>query len=327
VVSGRRGPIRQDPIGAVIRVSVTDRCNFRCRYCMPATGVPKLRHRDLLSLERLADTVSWLCHELGVSRVKLTGGEPLVRGGVADLVRALAAIPGVNEVSATTNGARLVELARPLREAGLARVNVSVDSLDSQRFAELTRGGRLADTLAGIEAALDCGLAPVKLNAVLLASSWRSDVAPLLDFAATRSLEVRFIELMRTGTEVRWAEREYVPADEVRRWLETRTEVVDGRMLSAGPARMSTVLWRGDAVRVGWITPRSQPFCDSCSRLRLDARGRVRRCLMDPVPFDLVGLLQTTRESEVRRRLRVYLGNKIPSESMESTLPMVSMGG
>ncbi len=327
MVFEKRGPDRQDAREAIIRVSVTDRCNLRCRYCMPATGVPKLRHRDLLSLERLADTVSWLCHELGVSRVKLTGGEPLVREGVADLVRELAAIPGVNEVSATTNGARLVELARPLREAGLARVNVSVDSLDSQRFAELTRGGRLADTLAGIQAALDCGLAPVKLNAVLLASSWRSDVPPLLDFAATRNLEVRFIELMRTGTEVRWAEQEYVPADKVRGWLETCTEVVDGRTVSAGPARMSTVLWRGDAVRVGWITPRSRPFCNSCSRLRLDARGRVRRCLMDPVRFDLAGLFQTTRESEVRRRLRAYLENKIPSESMESTLPMVSMGG
>lgn len=306
---------------------MTDRCNLRCRYCMPATGVTKLRSHDLLSLEALAGTVSWLCHEFDVRRVKLTGGEPLVRGGVVDLVRALAGIPVVDEVSATTNGARLVTLAGPLREAGLARVNVSVDTLDPQRFAELTRGGRLSDTLAGIQAALECGLVPVKLNAVLLASSWRSDVPPLLDFAAAWSLEVRFIELMRTGTEVSWAEREFVSAVEVGGWLDTEAEVLDDPTPSSGPARTSTLMWRGAAVRVGWITPRSLPFCTSCSRLRVDARGRVRRCLMDPVWFDLAGSLRTKRESEVRRRLRAYLANKVPSAAMESTLPMVSMGG
>jgi cyclic pyranopterin phosphate synthase len=294
---------------------------------MPAVGIPKLRHEDLLSLERLADVVAWLCHELGMSRVKLTGGEPLVRGGVVDLVRSLAAIPGVSEVSATTNGARLVELARPLCEAGLSRVNVSVDSLDALRFGELTRGGRLADTLAGIGAALDCGLTPVKLNAVLLESSWRCDVPPLLDFAARKGLEIRFIELMRTGTEVEWAEREYVSADEVRGWIGTRTEVVDEESASSGPARASVFRWQGVPVRVGWITPVSRRFCDSCSRLRLDSRGWVRRCLMDPVRFDLVGLLETEVESEVRRRLHAYLAGKVASSAMESNLPMVSMGG
>jgi cyclic pyranopterin phosphate synthase len=292
MVTGQRGPHRQRPEDAVIRVSVTDRCNLRCRYCMPAAGIGKLRREDLLPLERLADTVAWLSREFDVSRVKLTGGEPLLRDGVVGLVQSLAAIPGVSEVSATTNGARLVDLAPSLRGAGLSRVNVSVDSLDERRFAELTRGGRLADTLAGIGAALDCGLTPVKMNAVLLSSNWRSDVPLLLDFAGRQGLEIRFIELMRTGTEVAWAEREYVSADEVR-----------------------------------WITPRSRPFCDSCSRLRLDARGRVRRCLMDPVRFDLAGLLETTIEPEVRSRLHAYLAGKTASSAMESDLPMVSMGG
>ncbi len=327
MVTGQRGPHRQRPEDAVIRVSVTDRCNLRCRYCMPAAGIGKLRREDLLPLERLADTVAWLSREFDVSRVKLTGGEPLLRDGVVGLVQSLAAIPGVSEVSATTNGARLVDLAPSLRGAGLSRVNVSVDSLDERRFAELTRGGRLADTLAGIGAALDCGLTPVKMNAVLLSSNWRSDVPLLLDFAGRQGLEIRFIELMRTGTEVAWAEREYVSADEVRDWLGSRTDVVDDRSASPGPARPSMIRWRGVAVRVGWITPRSRPFCDSCSRLRLDARGRVRRCLMDPVRFDLAGLLETTIEPEVRSRLHAYLAGKTASSAMESDLPMVSMGG
>lgn len=327
MVLGERQRDQQGTTEAVIRVSVTDRCNLRCRYCMPANGVRKLPQQHLLSLEELADTVSWMCRELGVCRIKLTGGEPLIRSGVVDLVRNLVAIPGVSDVSATTNGGRLVELARPLREAGLARVNVSVDSLDSQRFESLTRGGWLADTLAGIDAALDCGLTPVKLNTVLLASSWRSDVPSLLDFTASRGVEIRFIELMRTGTEAVWAEQEFVPADEVQAWLGIRAEFVDDRPSSPGPARMSTLLWRGSAVRVGWITPRSQPFCDSCSRIRLDSRGWVRRCLMDPTRFDLAGLLQTAAESEVRRRFRGYLAEKGPASAMESTLPMASMGG
>ena len=324
---GQPTPRRRGPGDAVIRVSVTDRCNLRCRYCMPAAGIQKHRHEDLLSIERLADTVGWLCHELGTSRVKLTGGEPLVRAGVVDLVRRLSAIPDIAEVSATTNGARLVELARSLREAGLSRVNLSLDSIDRRRFAHLTRGGQLADTLAGISAALGCGLTPVKLNTVLLASSWRLDVPSLLDFAGSNGLEIRFIELMRTGTEAAWAEREYVSADEVRAWLGNRADVVDDRLDSSGPARPSTLLWRGLVVRVGWITPRSRPFCDRCSRVRLDARGRVRRCLMDPARFDLAGLLETTSESDVRRRLHAYLDGKVASSVMESNLPMVSMGG
>lgn len=326
-MTGQRAPCLHGFDFSVLRVSVTDRCNFRCRYCMPAGGIPKLRHEDLLPLETLSDTVAWLCRELGIHRIKLTGGEPFVRGGVVDLVRGLAAIPGLAEVSATTNGARLVSLARPLREAGLSRVNVSVDSLDARRFADLTRGGRLADTLDGIAAALDCGMTPVKLNAVLLESSWRSDVPRLLDFAACQDLEVRFIELMRTGTEAAWAEREYVSASEVRRWLEARTEVVDGVSVSPGPARTSMLVWCSRPVRVGWITPRSRPFCSHCSRLRLDARGRLRRCLMDPARFDLAGGLETSDDTEARRRLRVYLQGKVASPAMESSLPMVSMGG
>jgi cyclic pyranopterin phosphate synthase len=317
----------RSPPEGVLRLSVTDRCNFRCRYCMPAEGVPMLRHADLLGFERLTETAAWLCRERGVRRIKLTGGEPLVRAGVVDLVRELARIPGVDEVSATTNGSRLSALAPALRSAGLARVNVSIDSLDADRFDRLTRGGRLGDTVAGIDAAIREGLTPVKLNTVLLASSWREDVPAVLDFARRRGLEARFIELMRTGTEVSWAESEFVSAEVVRAELGLDGRPEEGDARSSGPARTTRTRWRGAPIRVGWITPRSHPFCDGCNRLRMDARGRLRRCLMDPNAFELAAALSREHDDVVRDGLDVYLAGKTPSSSMDSALPMVSVGG
>ena len=185
----------------LLRLSVTDRCNLRCRYCMPEQGVPKVAHAALLSLERLAEVARWLCQRVEIERIKLTGGEPLVRSGVDRLIGLLRAIPGVREVSLTTNGSLLARQVEALQAAGLRRVTVSLDSLDASRYRELTRGGRVEDALAGISAALSAGLTPVKLNAVLQQSTWTRDVPRLLDYTAANGLELRFIELMRTGTE------------------------------------------------------------------------------------------------------------------------------
>ncbi len=312
--------------GHVLRLSVTDRCNFRCRYCMPAGGVPLVRHADLLPLEGLAGLVRWLDGELGVGKVKLTGGEPLARRGVARLVEDLHGIPGVREISMTTNGSLLAARADELRAAGLDRVNVSLDTLDPERFARLTRGGRLDDAVAGIDAALAAGLVPLKLNAVLLASSWREDVPALLDFAASRGVEVRFIELMRTGTEARWAAAELVPAATVQDWLGNLTTVEPVPGPPSAPARRTRLRWRGKSLTVGWITPQSHPFCASCNRLRLDARGRLRRCLMDPVPLELARLLAGD-EGAARIKLRAYLAGKQPPAGMNTHLPMVAVGG
>ncbi len=309
---------------AVLRLSLTDRCNLRCRYCVPVFGIPRVARAELLTLEELTAATLWLCRSGGVRRVKLTGGEPLVRAGVVELVRVLAAADDVDEVSGTTNGVRLPALAHALAEAGLRRVNVSLDTLDPERFAELTRGGRIEETLAGIDAARAAGLRPVKLNAVLMASSWRRDVPALLDFAGERDLEVRFIELMRTGTEAAWCERELVSAAEVRRGLGL-PEIGDREGTTT--ARGGWVPWRGSAVRVGWITPRSRPFCAGCRRLRLDARGRLRRCLMDPTLLPLAELLRTTSGAAVAHRLRDYLAGKVPAAGMGSGLPMASIGG
>jgi len=314
------------PRGAVLRLSTTDRCNLRCCYCMPAEGVEKLRHDELPGLEELADVAAWICEETGVDRVKLTGGEPFVRAGVDELIRRLVDIPGVEEVSATTNGTMLGRLAAELREAGLSRVNVSIDTLDPERYRLLTRGGRVEDAIAGIGRAVDSGLEPVKLNAVLMASGWRDDVPDLLDFATDRDLEIRFIELMRTGTEAEWAEGEFVPAEVVQEWLQSEMEERP-EALSDSPARRSRLRWRGRWITVSWIMPQSEPFCDGCNRLRLDPLGRLRRCLMDPESFPIARLLARAPEDEVRDRLHRYLADKVAAPHMHSPLPMVSVGG
>jgi cyclic pyranopterin phosphate synthase len=309
-----------------LRMSVTDRCNFRCRYCMPLEGVPKLAHRDLLSLEDLASLAAWLAPRFGIRRIKLTGGEPLLRLGVDNLVKQLAAIPGVGEISLTTNGSCLAQQAEKLRAAGLARVNVSLDTLDAARFHELTRGGRLTDVLAGIQAAVSAGLLPLKLNSVLQRSTWQQDVPLLLDYAAERGFELRFIELMRTGTEQPWCDAEFVAATRVQIWLAEQGRLMPTFLVDQGPARLSRVSWRGVIVNVGWITPRSHPFCESCDRLRLDARGRLYRCLMDPHYFSLGEVMQRG-DRTAEEQLAVYLAAKSAPQTMEQASAMSLIGG
>jgi cyclic pyranopterin phosphate synthase len=294
---------------------------------MPASGVPKVRHDELPSLESLASAIGWLAREFNVDRVKLTGGEPLVRAGVVELVRELVTIPGIEEVSMTSNGVLLPYHASALARAGLARVNISLDSLDPKRFFTLTRGGRLQDVLDGIEAARAAGLTPLKINAVLHRSDWRDELPRLFDYAAARDIELRFIELMRTGTEREWAAGEQVGADEVAAWLHERASVTDLAGPETAPARMTLVGWRGRQVRVGWITSVSDPFCDRCNRLRLDARGRLRRCLMEERSLPLVELLAEGAGEEVRRQVALYLEGKRPPCVMDTPLTMNTLGG
>ncbi|MGC8916000.1 MAG: GTP 3',8-cyclase MoaA [Thermoanaerobaculum sp.] len=309
-----------------LRLSLTDRCNLRCRYCMPASGVPFVPHHELPSLEVLAQAVAFLARHLGVNRVKLTGGEPLVRQGAVELVAMLACLPGIQEVSMTTNGTRLSHLAGALKKAGLSRVNVSLDTLDPERFRELTRGGEVEEVLAGIAAAKGAGLVPVKLNAVLRASSYREDVPALVAYAARERVELRFIELMRTGTEAAFAEAEFVSAREVQAFLAQRGELVSLLGPETAPARRTLYRFASGEVVLGWITPLSHSFCDACNRLRLDARGRLRRCLMDPVTIPLVELLRRGEDAALAA-IHPYLAAKKPPHMMASALPMSAVGG
>lgn len=281
-----------------------------------------------LDLGRLAELVRWLHERFRFGKVKITGGEPLVHGGVVDFVRTLSALAPPPELSMTSNGTLLAPHAQELREAGLERVNVSLDSIDPARFEALT-GGRLEAVLNGIAAAQEAGLGPVKVNAVLRRSSWREDVPGLLDLAVERGLKLRFIELMRTGTERAWCERERILASEVLCWLHRQPECQlehggDLTVHGAEPARRGRLRWRGHALEVGWILPVSRPFCSSCNRLRLDSAGRLRRCLMDGSTLDLTRL---TERPEANHELAAFMAGKRPPGSMDHPQPMLALGG
>ena len=276
-----------------LRLSVTDRCNCRCTYCMPAGGVPMLGHKDILSFEELTEVVA-ACAQLGVRKVRLTGGEPLVRRGLPELVRMIRAVPGVEELVMTTNATLLAPVAAELHHAGLDRLNVSLDTLDAARYAELTRGGSLEDALAGLAAARDAGFSRTKVNCVLMGGVNDADVPRLAELACTEPIDVRFIELMPMGPCAGWPKARFVPA-------ETVLEVVPGLV----PLRRDGVaeLWHapGWAGNVGLIRPMSHRFCDGCSRIRVTADGRLKPCLHSAAEIPLRGLHGEALLAELRR--------------------------
>ncbi len=316
----------RDTMPRTLRLSVTERCNFRCRYCAPPDGFPKTPYHCLPSLDQLADAAEWLSAKWNVRRIRVTGGEPLVRPGLIGIIERLANIQGISEVSLTTNGSSLKKLAKPLKQAGLKRVNVSLDTMNSDRFLELCRGN-LSETLEGIEAAVEADLQPVKLNAVLHKSTWREDVPKLLDYAAATSLEIRFIELMQIGPSEGWARREFVAANDVREWIQDRATVADLKYRDGVPARQTSVIWGEKEITVGWITPESESFCLGCDRLRLDCHGRLRRCLMDTAFIPLVEILEKEGDEAAQQATSFYLEGKQPPKFMHAEHSMIMLGG
>ena len=285
-----------------LRVSVTDRCNLRCIYCMPEQGIPQKQHADILRYEEIERLVR-IAAGLGIHKVRLTGGEPLVRPDLQELVAMLARIPGVDDLSLTTNGILLAPLAASLAAAGLQRVNVSLDSLRGERFSAITRRGRLEDVLAGLEAAHAAGLSPVKINMVVMRGVNDDEV---IDFAR-RTLEdgwhVRFIEVMPLGegSGVR-ANRGYVPASEIRHAIEAAFGALEpAKQDPLGPARY----WRleGAPGTIGFITPISEHFCHHCNRLRLTADGHLLPCLMSGRELDLKAPMRLGADDEALRQL------------------------
>ena len=267
-----------------VRISVTDRCDFRCVYCMePDTKfVPR---PQVLSLEELA-LISRAFVELGVRKIRLTGGEPLVRRNVVKLMGDISALPGLRELVVTTNGSQLQRLAADLRAAGVKRLNVSLDSLDAERFSSITRGGKLGQVLAGIDTARDVGFERIKINAVILKHRNHEEVVPLVRYAAERGMDISFIEEMPLGVIDDHDRAEtYYSSDEIRRDLAAHFTLLPTAETTGGPSRYFRVLEHG--TRVGFISPHSHNFCDSCNRVRLTVEGRLLLCLGQEHSIDL----------------------------------------
>jgi GTP 3',8-cyclase len=292
-----------------LRVSVTDKCNFRCRYCMPAEGLEWLPREEVLSFEEIARLVSVLA-PMGVDEVRLTGGEPLVRRDLPVLVGMLGAIDGVRDLSLTTNGVLLDRLARPLVDAGLTRINVSLDSLSHVRFAEITRRDALDRVLAGLaEAERYPELRPIKVNCVAIKGFTEEEVPALAELARRKPYIVRFIEFMPLDADEAWREDEVLTGAEIRALIEEHWP------LEEIPAKASSTARRfrfaDGAGEIGFVNPVSEPFCSSCDRIRLTADGQLRTCLFSRREWDLKTPLRTgATDGELAELLRFAVRHK-----------------
>lgn len=271
-----------------LRVSVTDRCNFRCHYCRPSTQEALEEWGNILTLEEMARLVR-LFSELGVSRIRLTGGEPLLRKNVMHLIRELGALPDLEEVSLSTNAFLLDKMAVPLKEAGVGRVNISLDSLDPATFKKITVNGDLSRVLAGIDAAVEAGMHPVKVNMVVMGGVNDHEIPAMVRYAREKGVVLRFIETMPVGVDGRGAMGQYVPTERIMEIIkgEFGGELEPGgKMKGNGPARYFRV--RGLNQNIGVISAMSQHFCDDCNRVRLTSKGSLVLCLGRDNEVDLM---------------------------------------
>ena len=276
-----------------LRLSVTDRCNYRCRYCMPEEGVCKREHREMLTLEELAEVAAAFV-VCGVRKIRLTGGEPLVRRGIVDLCRQLRAIPDLRELCLTTNGSLLPDLAAPLRAAGVDRLNISLDTLRPERFAQMTRLGQLSDVLEGIRAAEDAGFRDLKFDTVLIGGFNDDEIADFAALTRDHPREMRFIELMPMGPCADWDRACFLSADTV---LERLPELE--QIESSGVARRYRL--PGAAGTIGLISPVSHDCCADCRRIRVTADGKLKGCLHSREEIDLRGLHGWQLQNAIRQ--------------------------
>lgn len=314
-----------------LRVSLTDRCNMRCVYCMPSQGMAFMQKPELLTNDELL-LVMRAAAAAGFRKLRLTGGEPTLRHDIAGLVQAFKEIPGIEHIAMTTNALRLRHLAAPLKAAGLDRVNISIDSLDAQKFRQLTRGGRLDDVWAGIEAAVAAGLQPIKLNAVIVRGMNDDEVVALAALTLRYPWEFRFIEVMPLNGVAGLAQEGVVSSEEIR----SRIEAAFGPLqplgqASSDPARRYRI---PDAPgRLGFISSVTDPFCATCNRMRLSADGRLHLCLLRDDEVDLRGALRsgaTQEQIEQIIRHAVMLkpwGHGLPEGILPTLRGMSQLGG
>lgn len=291
-----------------LRIAVTDRCNLRCVYCMPEEGVDLKTHEEMLSIEEVEKLVQSVA-SMGIKKIRLTGGEPLVRKNIEILVKKIADVPGIEHITMTTNGILLGQKARELKAAGLNRVNISLDTLKEDKFKEITRWGDLEDVLTGIDKALAEGLVPVKINVVAMKGFNDDEIVDFVDFAVEKGVQVRFIELMPIGESDEKARIEHLSIEAIKAIIEQKyTLIPTDKIVTDGPASNYDIEGHPSG-SVGFIGALSNHFCGSCNRLRVTADGKVRLCLHKDIEFDVLTLL---REGKSKEEIAAFFESIIP---------------
>ena len=317
-----------------LRVSLTDRCNLRCDYCMPAEGLDWLPKPELLGDAEVVRLIRIGVERLGITEVRFTGGEPLLRRGLLDIVARTAELRPRPEISLTTNAIGLHRLAAPLHTAGLDRLNVSLDTLRPETFRDLARRDRLADVLAGLAAAAAAGLGPIKVNTVLMRGKNDGEVVPLARFCLEHGYQLRFIEQMPLDAQHGWRRANMVTADEILAALSAEFTLAPDDPAARGSAPAEAFLVNGGPARIGVIGSVTRPFCGSCDRVRLTADGQVRNCLFATAESDLRGPLRAgASDATIAALWRRAVASKLPGHGindpgfLQPARPMSAIGG
>lgn len=277
-----------------LRVSVTDRCNFRCAYCMPPEGMSLLAHNDILKYEEFVRIIKVLSTQ-GINKIRITGGEPLVRRGIVEFVKSISELGTIVDLSMTSNGSLLPDLAYRLKEAGLNRINVSLDTVNEERFKRITGGGTVAATLAGIDAALSVGLTPVKINVVLTEVFTENDLLFLIELVRNKAIAVRFIEYMPIGY---GGIRPGFTTEQVKLLLIKHVKKILPASIGIGNGPARYFAFDNAQGKFGFITPITEHFCNTCNRIRLTADGKLRPCLLSEQEFDVKEILRQSSADE-----------------------------
>lgn len=286
-----------------LRISITDKCNLRCIYCMPSDGIAPAVHADILSYEEII-RVATIAAGLGVRKIRLTGGEPLVRKNIVFLISSLKRISGIEDLSLTTNGLLLADHAASLADAGLDRVNVSIDSLRPERFREITRGGDLDIVMKGLRAAEDAALVPIKINMVPVRGMNDDEILDFANITIDSGHHVRFIECMPTGSVNFWSPQKYMTTDEIKKTIETLGSLSPVRVRKNGPSKYFFL--EGAKGVIGFISALTHHFCSDCNRLRLTSDGKLRPCLFSETEIDLRSALRSgASDLEIERLLKL----------------------
>jgi len=291
-----------------LRISITDRCNLRCLYCMPAEGFSPQTHGDILRYEEIVRVIK-VAARLGVSKIRLTGGEPLTRKNIAHLISLIKNIQGIRDLSMTTNGILLEKYAHQLADAGLDRINVSLDSLREERYRQITRGGELSSVLKGIDAALQAGLSPVKINMVPIRGFNDDEILSFAGMTLDTEYQVRFIECMPSSDVDFWSREKYITTDEIKKILGPLGPLTPVRIRKKGPSKYFR--FKGAKGVLGFISALTHHFCHDCNRLRLTADGKLRPCLFSETEIDLRSAIRrNASDDEIERLLRLSIAVK-----------------